>query len=203
MADITQTITVYSGTVPDASSMTQGEFDSAAVQLTNYWQVIPPELNAWSGQANGLKSDVNAIRNSAISETTVIKDQAIATTQAHVSSAQSARQGAEDAQTAAEAARDQTRTYRDGANLYATAASQAQTGAQTAQANAQQAATAAEGYASLAQATNPDTPIRVNPNAISEDFTLTGGYNGASVGPIEITLNTTVTVVHNSAWSVL
>ena len=60
MADITQTITVYSGAVPDASNMTQGEFDSAAVQLTNYWQIIPGELNAWASQANGLKSDVNS-----------------------------------------------------------------------------------------------------------------------------------------------
>ena len=61
MADITQTITVYSGTVPDASSMTHSEFDSAAVQLTNYWQVIPGELNAWASQANSLKSDANSI----------------------------------------------------------------------------------------------------------------------------------------------
>ena len=67
MADITQNVTVYSGTVPDANSMTHGEFDAAATELTNYWQVIPPELNAWSSQANSLKSDVNGYRVAAIS----------------------------------------------------------------------------------------------------------------------------------------
>ena len=65
MADITQTITVYSGTVPDASSMTQGEFDAAAVQLTNYWMQIPPEINAWAAEVNALNSAINASRDAA------------------------------------------------------------------------------------------------------------------------------------------
>ena len=69
--------------------------------------------------------------------------------------------------------------------------------------DAEQSALAAAGYASQAQATNPDTPIRINPNAISADFTIATGYNGVSAGPIRINAGVQVTVARNSHWSIV
>lgn len=57
-------------------------------------------------------------------------------------------------------------------------------------------------YASQAQATNPDTPIRLNPRIITADFTVPSGYNGGSVGPLAIGEGVTVTVQDNATWSV-
>jgi hypothetical protein len=67
---------------------------------------------------------------------------------------------------------------------------------------AQAAASAAQIYASAAQATNPDSPIRLNPRRITADFTLASAYNAASVGPITISDGTTVTVGDNATWSI-
>ena len=52
--------------------------------------------------------------------------------------------------------------------------------------NAATNAAASAAYASMAQATNPDTPIRLNPRFITAAFTVPAAYNGASVGPISI-----------------
>jgi len=67
---------------------------------------------------------------------------------------------------------------------------------------AQLAETNAQGYASLAQATNPDSPIRLNPREISADFTISSAYNAASTGPITIAPGITVTVQDNATWSI-
>ena len=67
---------------------------------------------------------------------------------------------------------------------------------------AQAAATAAGIYAAQAQATNPDSPIRINPTRITANFTLATGYNGASAGPIAIDPGATVTLSHGSTWSI-
>jgi hypothetical protein len=67
---------------------------------------------------------------------------------------------------------------------------------------AQAAATAAGVYAAQAQATNPDSPIRINPTRITSNFTLGTGYNGASAGPIAIDPGATVTLSHGSTWSI-
>lgn len=69
-------------------------------------------------------------------------------------------------------------------------------------ATAQAAATAAQQYASQAQATNPDSPIRINPTRIREDFTLPPGYNGSSTGPITIDDGVTVTISNGATWSI-
>ena len=63
-------------------------------------------------------------------------------------------------------------------------------------------ALAAAAYASTAQATNPDSPIRLNPRKITADFTVASTYNAASVGPISISEGVTVTVSDNATWSV-
>ena len=63
-------------------------------------------------------------------------------------------------------------------------------------------ALAAAAYASTAQATNPDSPIRINPRKITADFTIASTYNAASVGPISISEGVTVTVSDNATWSV-
>ena len=60
----------------------------------------------------------------------------------------------------------------------------------------------AAGYASTAQATNPDSPIRLNPSQITSNFTVTSAYNAASVGPISIREGVTVTVGNNATWSI-
>lgn len=57
-------------------------------------------------------------------------------------------------------------------------------------------------YASTAQATNPDSPIRLNPRRIAADFSVASAYNAASVGPITISDGTTVTVGDNATWSI-
>jgi hypothetical protein len=83
----------------------------------------------------------------------------------------------------------------------AAAAVAAQSPVQNAQAAANSAAQAAI-YASQAQATNPDSPIRLNPSVISADFTVASGYNAASTGPMTIADGVTVTVSDNATWSI-
>ena len=83
----------------------------------------------------------------------------------------------------------------------ATAAVAAQSPVTNAAAAAASAVLAAA-YASTAQATNPDSPIRLNPRKITADFTVASTYNAASVGPISISEGVTVTVSDNATWSV-
>ena len=63
-------------------------------------------------------------------------------------------------------------------------------------------ALAAQGYATLAQATNPDAPVRLNPRRITTALNIASGYNAESVGPITIAEGITVTVSDNATWSV-
>lgn len=64
------------------------------------------------------------------------------------------------------------------------------------------AAAAAQVYASQAQATNPDSPMRLNPRSIAANFTVPTGYNAASTGPITVDDGVAVTVATGAAWSV-
>ncbi len=64
------------------------------------------------------------------------------------------------------------------------------------------AATQAQSYASQAQATNPDSPIRLNPKRISANFTVPVSYNADSTGPITIDDGITVSVSDHSTWSI-
>ena len=64
------------------------------------------------------------------------------------------------------------------------------------------AALAAQSYATLAQATNPDAPVRLNPRRITTELNIASGYNAASVGPIVIAEGVTVTVSDNATWSI-
>ena len=63
-------------------------------------------------------------------------------------------------------------------------------------------AAAAAVYASTAQATNPDSPIRLNPREISANITIGSDYNAASTGPLTIGDGITVTVNNNATWSI-
>ena len=60
----------------------------------------------------------------------------------------------------------------------------------------------AAAYASLAQATNPDSPIRLNPRRIGADFTVSADYNAASAGPLTLADGVTVTLSDNATWSI-
>jgi hypothetical protein len=51
-------------------------------------------------------------------------------------------------------------------------------------------------------ATNPDSPIRINPTRVAANFTLPTGYNGASAGPISIDDGVTVTISNGATWSI-
>lgn len=85
------------------------------------------------------------------------------------------------------------------------AAAQAAVTAQSPVTNAAAAAASAAlaaAYASQAQATNPDSPIRLNPRRITADFAVSSAYNAASVGPITICDGVTVTVADNATWSI-
>lgn len=84
-------------------------------------------------------------------------------------------------------------------------AASAAVSAQSPIANAAAAATSAQqaaAYASQAQATNPDTPIRLNARSVSSDFTVPSGYNAGSEGPIDIQEGVTVTILDNATWSI-
>lgn len=61
---------------------------------------------------------------------------------------------------------------------------------------------AAAVYAAQAQATNPDSPIRLNPRRITANFAIPGDSNAASVGPITVADGVTVTVSDNATWSI-
>ena len=63
-------------------------------------------------------------------------------------------------------------------------------------------AAAAQAFASTAQATNPDSPIRLNPREITVNFAIASNYNAASVGPITVSDGVTVTVGDNATWSI-
>lgn len=88
------------------------------------------------------------------------------------------------------------------ANVTALANSSAVQNAATNAATAQAAATAAAQYASQAQATNPDSPIRINPTRVMANFTLPTGYNGESAGPISIDDGVTVSISNGATWSI-
>ena len=64
------------------------------------------------------------------------------------------------------------------------------------------AAAAAQGYASLAQATNPDAPLRLNPRTITTNTTIPSAYNASSVGPVTVAEGVTVTVSNSATWSI-
>lgn len=84
----------------------------------------------------------------------------------------------------------------------ASAAAASASSASTSAANAATSADASAAYASMARATNPDTPIRLNPRFITADFTVPAAYNGASVGPISISDGVTVTIQDHATWSI-
>jgi hypothetical protein len=44
--------------------------------------------------------------------------------------------------------------------------------------------------------------IRINANTITENCTISSGYNGSSAGPLTIANNVTVTVSNNSTWTI-
>jgi len=46
-------------------------------------------------------------------------------------------------------------------------------------------------------------PIAETKQVISENYTMSSGYNGISLGPVEILAGYTVTVPANSTWMVL
>lgn len=69
-------------------------------------------------------------------------------------------------------------------------------------ASAAASALAAAAYASTAQATNPDSPIRLNPRNITADFTVPSNYNASTAGPITVSPGVGVTVQDGATWSI-
>lgn len=85
---------------------------------------------------------------------------------------------------------------------YTSAAAQAVIAATSASAAAASAINA-QGFASIAQAVSPDSPIRLNTRFVRNDFTVLSGYNACSAGPIEITENISVTISDDAHWSIV
>lgn len=84
-------------------------------------------------------------------------------------------------------------------------AAQSAVTAQSPAANAAAAAASAAAaavYATQAQATNPDSPVRLNPRTITANLTIPSAYNAASVGPITVANGISVTVQDNATWSI-
>jgi hypothetical protein len=44
--------------------------------------------------------------------------------------------------------------------------------------------------------------VRINANTLTENVTITTGYNGSSAGPLTIANNVTVTIANNSTWTI-
>lgn len=82
------------------------------------------------------------------------------------------------------------------------ATSAAVLGAAAAAATASAASTAAQGFAAVAQAVSPDSPVRMNSRSISAALTIPSAYNAASVGPIAIAEGISATVSDNATWSI-
>lgn len=98
MAAITQTISAYSGDVPDRATMTQSEFDAAATAWATWQEALPAQINTFGSQANSLRTDALGYQTGA--QTAQANAE---TAEAHAETAQTA---AETAQGLAEAARD-------------------------------------------------------------------------------------------------
>jgi len=45
--------------------------------------------------------------------------------------------------------------------------------------------------------------IRINANEITQNTTITTGYNASSAGPLTVANNTVVTVSNNSTWTII
>ena len=140
----------------------------------------------------GAASNVNTVAGISANVTTVGTNIAsVNTAAANIVAIQNAATNASNAAASAAAAATS-------ASDAAASASSASTSA----ANAATSAAASAAYASMAQATNPDTPIRLNPRFITADFTVPAAYNGASVGPISISDGVTVTIQDHATWSI-
>lgn len=50
---------------------------------------------------------------------------------------------------------------------------------------------------------NPSGPILQSLQLISANVTLTAGYNGLSVGPVEVVAGVTVEVPQNATWAII
>ena len=44
--------------------------------------------------------------------------------------------------------------------------------------------------------------VRINANILSENVSITTGYNASSAGPLTIANNVTVTIANNSTWTI-
>jgi hypothetical protein len=44
--------------------------------------------------------------------------------------------------------------------------------------------------------------IRINATTLTENVTITTGYNGSSAGPLSIANNVVVTIANNSTWTI-
>lgn len=145
------------------------------------------DLNTWSTQANTVAGEVNTNASTA------------------TSAASTASSAASSATTSASTATTQASNASSSASAAAISESNAAATASASSASAQAASASAASagvYASQAQATNPDSPIRLNPRKITADFTVASTYNAASVGPITISEGITVTVSDNATWSI-
>lgn len=94
-------------------------------------------------------------------------------------------------------------TYKNAAAASVVAAA-VQVGLGTVQAvRSETGATNSEYWAGLAESTNPNASIRINPRTISDSIGIASGYNGTSAGPIAIGHNVTVTVGANATWRIV
>ena len=62
MADISQTITLYSGAIPNRNTMDLAAFDAAATAWADWQEDLPGQINTWATQANALRAEINGWR---------------------------------------------------------------------------------------------------------------------------------------------
>lgn len=132
-------------------------------------------LPTFATEANALAAEINSLLNAAYAA-------------GLASAAANAAAAAGSASSASASAQASTTRAADSANSATQAAA---------------ARNAAQGYATLAQATNPDSPVRLNTARITADTAIPEGYNAVSAGPIEVAEGVTVTVSDNATWSIV
>jgi hypothetical protein len=114
MADMTQTITLYSGAIPNRNTMDVVAFDAAASAWADWQEGLPGQVNTWATQANGLRAEISGWRTDVSG---YLADAQTARTGAETAKtgAETAMAGAETAKTGAESARDAAESFADDA----------------------------------------------------------------------------------------
>ena len=101
---ITQTIPVFSGSLPNKDTDTPEQFDTKAQSSVTYWGTLAVPMNTYAGQANSLASAVNTNAGTASTGASTATTQAAIAVSAANTATQQATNAAQSASAAADSA---------------------------------------------------------------------------------------------------